>query len=156
MTSYDVGLLVHLLGALLAFGGVLVAAVALESARRRALPGDIALVLGLARVGALIVVAGTILLLTAGLLLGNEIDQLGEPWLLTSLGLFAGSVVLGAVGGQRPKRARLHAAALAEDGRAADGELRRLLDDPLSRAANYASGLLFLAVLVLMVWQPGR
>jgi hypothetical protein len=35
-------------------------------------------------------------------------------------------------------------------------ELRRLLDDPPSRVANYASTALVLVVLLLMVWQPGR
>jgi uncharacterized membrane protein len=156
VSANEVGLLVHLVGALLAFGGVLVAAVAFESGRRRSLPGEIALVLGLARIGALVVVAGTILVLTAGLWLANDTDQLGEPWVLASLGLFVGSVLLGAAGGQRPKRARELAAELAAEGHGETGELRRLLDDPLSRALNYASALLFLAVLVLMVWQPGR
>ncbi len=156
MTPYEVGLLVHLLGALLVFGGVLVAAIAFEAGRRRTLPSEIALVLGPARVGALVVVAGTVLVVTAGLWLANEIEQLGAPWLLASLALFLGSVLLGAVGGQRPKRARKLAAELARDSREPTAELRRLLDDPLSRGANYASGVLFLAVLVLMVWQPGR
>jgi Predicted integral membrane protein (DUF2269) len=156
VSAYEIGLLAHLLGALLAFGGVLVAAVAFESGRRRSLPSEIALVLGLARIGALIVVAGTILVLTAGLWLANDTGQLDEPWLLASLGLFAGSVVLGAAGGQRPKRARVLAAELAAEGRGETEELRRLLVDPLTRALNYASALLFLAVLVLMVWQPGR
>jgi hypothetical protein len=35
-------------------------------------------------------------------------------------------------------------------------ELRRLLDNPLSRVANYGSVLLVVVILVLMVWQPGR
>ena len=36
----------------------------------------------------------------------------------------------------------------------ADGGLRRLLDDPLSRGVNYLSGLLLVAILVLMVFKP--
>ena len=33
-------------------------------------------------------------------------------------------------------------------------ELRALLDDPLSRALNYLSALLVLAIVVLMVFKP--
>jgi hypothetical protein len=33
--------------------------------------------------------------------------------------------------------------------------LRALLDDGRARLLNYGSGLLILAVLVLMVWKPG-
>jgi uncharacterized membrane protein len=154
--AHEIGLFVHLVGGLLVFGGALVAAVAFEAGRRRPLPSEIALVLGLARVGALVVVAGTILVLTAGLWLANDTDQLGEAWVLASLGLFVGSVLMGAAGGQRPKQARELAAELAAEGRTEIEELRRLLNDPLSRALNYASALLFLGVLVLMIWQPGR
>jgi uncharacterized membrane protein len=156
VTSYDIGLFLHILGALLFFGGALVAGVAFEAARRRSRPGDVALLLGLTRVGALIVVAGAILVLAAGLWLANDIDQLGEGWVLASLALFVAAVVLGALGGQRPKRARRLATKLAGEGGAMTPELRRLLDDRLSQVANYGSSLLVVVILLLMVWQPGR
>ena len=156
MTSYEIGLVLHLFGALLFFGGALVAGVAFEAARRRSRPSEVALLLGLTRVGALIVVAGAALVLGAGLWLAGEIDQFGDTWLLASLGLFATALVLGALGGQRPKRARRLAATLAGDGDEMTPELRRLLDDRLSQVANYGSSLLVVVILVLMVWQPGR
>ena len=146
----------HVFGAFLFFGGALVAGVVLEAAARRERPDEIALLLGLARVGAAIVLAGTVLVLGAGLWLAADIDQLGEAWVVVSLVLFLASLVLGALGGQRPKRARRLAAQLARGGEEASTELRRLLGDPLSRLANYASSALVVAVLVLMVWQPGR
>jgi hypothetical protein len=58
MTSYEVGILVHLLGALLFFGGALVAGVVFEAARRRERPIEVALLLGVTRIGALLVVLG--------------------------------------------------------------------------------------------------
>jgi hypothetical protein len=47
----DVALFFHLLGALLFVAGIVVAGVAFEAARRRDRPGEIALLLGLTRVG---------------------------------------------------------------------------------------------------------
>jgi hypothetical protein len=64
-------------------------------------------------------------------------------------------MLLGALGGRTPKQARLLASRLAAEGKPASPELRRLLDDRRALALNYLSGLLVLAVLVLMVWKPG-
>ncbi|HEU0246828.1 MAG TPA: DUF2269 family protein [Gaiellaceae bacterium] len=156
MTSYEIGLAVHILGVMIFSGGALLAGVGFETARRRARPSEVALLLGLTRIGALIVVAGAVLVLGAGLWLAGEVDQFGEAWLLTSLGLFVAALVLGALGGQRPKHARLVATRLVDNGDEMTPELRRLLDDPASRIANYGSSLLVVVILVLMVWQPGR
>lgn len=156
MTSYELALLVHILGVLLFFGGALVAGVMFEAARRRERPSEIALLLGVSRVGALLVAAGALLTFGGGMWLAEEVDQFGATWLRTSLALFLLSIVLGALGGQRPKRARRLARRSAGEGDAMSPELRRLLDDPLSLAANYASTALVLVILVLMVWQPGR
>jgi uncharacterized membrane protein len=103
-----------------------------------------------------LVAVGALLTLGGGLWLADEVDQFGEAWLQVSVALFVLALVLGGLGGQRPKRARRLARRLAQDGDAADRELRRMLDDPLSLAANYASSALVLVILVLMVWQPGR
>jgi uncharacterized membrane protein len=156
MTSHEIGLVVHIFGVLIFFGGALLVGVVFETARRRGRPSEVALLLGLARIGALIVVAGAVLVFGAGLWLAGEVDQFGEAWLLASLGLFVAALLLGALGGQRPKHARRLATQLAGDGDAMTPELRRLLDDRPSRIANYGSSLLVLVILVLMVWQPGR
>jgi uncharacterized membrane protein len=63
--------------------------------------------------------------------------------------------VLGAIGGQRPKRARLLAERLAREGAGESPELRALLDHRVTRALNDVSGLLLVAILVLMVFKPG-
>lgn len=72
-----------------------------------------------------------------------------RAWSVAALVLFAAATALGAAGGRRPRRARV----LAREG-GSPAEVLRLLDDPWSRAANYASGVLVLAILSLMVWQP--
>jgi hypothetical protein len=156
VTAYEVALLVHLLGVLLFFGGALVTGVVFEAARRRKSPAEIALLLGVTRAGVALVALGGLLTLAGGLWLASEADQFGEAWLQASLALFGAAVVLGALGGRRPKRARRLARRLAEGSDAMTPELRALLDDPVSLAANYASTALVLGILVLMVWQPGR
>ncbi len=150
-------LFLHILGALLFAGGVAVAAVALRAARRRSDPAEIALLLGLARAGVLLVVCGGLAVLGFGLWLVtlSEFD-FDDGWIDAALGLFVLANALGAIGGRRPKRARLRAAQLAREGRPADSELRRLLDDPVSLAVNYLAGAVVVAILGLMVWKPGR
>lgn len=148
-------LFVHLVGAFLFVGGALVAAIAFEAARRRVRPDEIVLLLGLTRIGVLFVGVGGLVLLVSGLgLVELEDVGYGAPWIVAAIALFATACVLGALGGRRPKQARLLATRLARDGREETSELRALLDDRGSRAANYLSGLLVLVILALMVFQP--
>jgi uncharacterized membrane protein len=156
VAEYDLALLVHLLGVLLLFGGVVLAGVAFETARRRSRPSEVALLLGLARVGALLVTGGTVLVLGGGFWLADLTDQSGKAWLRIAFFLFCATLVLGALGGRRPRQARRLAARLAENEDGMTSELRGLLDDRASALANYASALLVLAILVLMVWRPGE
>jgi uncharacterized membrane protein len=151
----DAVLFFHLLGALVFAAGVAVAGVAFESARRRDRPAEVSLLLGLARIGALLVVSGGLLLLVCGLWLVELEDVgFGAGWLDAAITLFVLALLLGGIGGQRPKRARKLASRLAGDGEQADAELKALLADPLSRAANYASAALVPAILALMVFKP--
>jgi uncharacterized membrane protein len=151
----DVALFLHLFGVLVFTAGIAVAGLAFESARRRARPEEIALLLGLTRLGVLLVVAGGLLLLGFGLWLVDLADVgYDAGWVQAAIALFAVVLVLGGLGGQRPKRARLLAARLAEDGAPLNAELRSLLDDRLSRAANYLSAALVVAILALMAFKP--
>ena len=150
----NAALFVHLLGAFLFVGGVLVAGVGFETARRRTEPAEIAILLGLTRWGVLLVVVGGVVLLVGGLWLAGVVHAYGEPWPDAAIALFVVTVALGGAGGQRPKRARLLATKLAAEGGDTD-ELHRLLDEPAGRAVNYLSGLLVVVILVLMVWRPG-
>jgi uncharacterized membrane protein len=151
-----VALFFHLLGAFSFVAGTVVAGVAFESARRRRTPGEIALLLGLSRIGVALVGAGTLLVLVFGLWLVHLGRWgYGAGWVDAALGLLVAAAVLGAIGGRRPKRARKLAARLAADGAPVDAELRALLDDRVALAVNYLSALLVLAIVALMVFKPG-
>ncbi len=149
-------LFLHLLGALLFVAGVTVAGIAHGAARRRHRASEVALLLGVARIGVLLIAVGAVLVLAFGLwLVDLRGHGLGEAWIVGALALFALALVLGALGGRRPRQARLRAGRVARDDDSVDEQLRRLLDDRASAAANYAAVLVVFAILALMVWQPG-
>ena len=150
----NVALFLHLLGALLFVAGIVLVGVAFEAARSRDSPAEIALLLGLARCGVPLVIVGGLLLPVFGLWLVHLGDfGYGSAWVDASIALYAVALTLGGLGGQRPKQARQLATQLATDGLPLSDELRALLDDPVSRAANYGSLALVLVVLVLMVYE---
>jgi uncharacterized membrane protein len=154
-SSLTVALFLHLLGVLLFVSGIVLAGAAYEVARRREDPAQIALVLGLSRIGVLLVAPGSVLVLGFGLWL---VDLggfgFGDGWVSAALGLFVVALVLGGAGGRRPKRARLLATRLAGEGAPVSRELRALLDDRVSLAVNYLSTLIVVAILALMVFKP--
>ena len=151
----NAALVFHLFGAFLLFGGLAVAGVAFEAARRRQTPSEVALLLGLTRIGVLLVGLGTLLAAGFGLWLVDLGDiGYGEGWVDASIGLLLAAVVAGALGGRRPKHARK--LAVAERGQPQlSPELRALLDDRLARGLNNLSLVAIVAIVVLMVTRPG-
>ncbi len=105
---------------------------------------------------------GVLLVAVGGLLLGIFGLWLVQPghfsygagWVDAAIALYIVAVILGAVGGQRPKQARQLATRQLKEQSPVNNELRGLLDDRLSRAGNYISLLVVLAILVLMVLKP--
>jgi hypothetical protein len=94
----------HLLGALLFVAGIVLAGTAFEAARRRARPSEIALLLGLTRIGVLLVAVGGLLLPIFGLWLVHLGHfGFGSGWVDAAIGLYIIVLVLGGLGGQRPK-----------------------------------------------------
>jgi uncharacterized membrane protein len=151
----DVALFFHLLGALMFVAGIVLAGVCFEVARRRERPAEIALLLGLTRIGVVLVGVGALLLLGFGLWLVHLGHfGYGAGWVDAAIALYVVALALGAVGGQRPKQARRLAARLASEGAPSSADLRALLDDRLSLAANYTSAVVVLAILALMVFKP--
>lgn len=151
----DVALFFHLLGALLFVAGIVLAGAAFEATRRRRRAAEIALLLSLTRVGALLVAVGGLLLAVFGLWLVHLGHfGYGSGWVDAAIALYVVALVLGGLGGQRPKQARQLATKLAAEDTPVNGELRALLNDRLSRAENYASLLVVLVILVLMVFKP--
>jgi len=152
----EVALFFHLLGAFSFVAGTIVAGVAFETARRRKTPSEMALLLELSRIGVLLVAVGTLLVFAFGLWLVQLGGWgFGAGWVDAALGLLAATVVIGAFGGQRPKQARKLAVRLAAEGAPATPELRALLDDRATLIANYASALMVLTIVALMVFKPG-
>lgn len=157
VTTYQWLLALHVLSAVLFVSGAVMVGFVHASALRSDRPADIVVLLGLARIGVLVVVAGALGTLALGLALVAHLDEyaVGDAWILQSLFLWATSVVLGAAGGRPLRRARHLAQELASAGLATTPELRRALGHPLTLALNYASLLAALAVLALMLWKPG-
>ena len=153
--TYNIALVLHLLGALTFAAGMVLAGVGFEAARRRDEPADIVLLLSLTRVGVLLVAIGTLLIAVFGLWLVHLGRWgYGSGWVEASIGMYLAALALGGLGGQRPKQARRLAAELAQRNVPVNGELRALLNDRVSLLANYASLALILVIVGFMVFKP--
>jgi uncharacterized membrane protein len=125
-------------------------------AMRRERPSEIALLLGLTRVGVLFVLAGAVLTIAFGIALAEHQGYgLSPAWIQAALGLWAAAVVLGALGGRTARHARYRAEQLAAAGDQPDEELRALVAHRPTLVLSYVSSILLVAILVLMVWRPG-
>ena len=155
MSEYEAALFLHVLGAVLLFAGMAVAGAGLWAAAHREKPSEVALLLGLTRIGVLLVALGTVLVLAFGLWLVHLTGYgYGDGWVSAALALFVLSSALGAAGGRRPKQARLLATKLADEGDGPDPAVRRLLLDRTALALNYGAALAAFAILALMIWKP--
>lgn len=154
VNTYNVVLFLHLLGAIAFFAGIALAGAGFELARRRRGAGEVAVLLGVARVGAIVVGAGGLLVAVMGLWLVH-LGHWGysSGWVQWAIGLYVLVLVLGGAGGRRPRQARLLATRLASEGDEVTGELRALLDDRLARGLNNVSLLIVLAIVALMVFK---
>jgi uncharacterized membrane protein len=146
----------HILGAILLFAGIVLAATAFEAARRCDRIDEIAALLKVGRVGAILVATGTIAVLSFGLwLVELRGYDLTVPWVAGALILLATALVAGMIGGQAPKRARHLAHSLRDDKAPVPDALRHLLDDRVSIALNYCAAACIVAILFLMIFKPG-
>ena len=152
---YEWALFFHLVGAILFFAGLAVAAVGQTSARRRSRPSEVALLLGTARWGVAMVGLGTVLVLVFGFWLLDLTSYGLDGWVIAALCLLGVAVAAGGIGGQAPKRARRLATQLAREGDEPSDELVRLLRSPVAEGLNWAAAAAAVAILVLMVWKPG-
>ena len=157
MTTYHWLLLLHLIGAVSFFAGAAVAAVSLLSARRRERPSEIALLLGLARWGVLLVGVGALLTLGFGAWLVERQPgwSFHQSWIQWAIGLWVAAMVLGGAGGRPARHARELAERLAREGDRPREELRRAVRDPLALTLSLTSTAVLVVVLALMVWKPG-
>ena len=155
MAVTHVLLFFHLLGAISFFAGAAVAGTLQLAAIRRERPSEIAGLLRLTRVGVALVGTGALLTLAFGIALAeHEGLGLSPAWIQAALGLWVASMVLGAYGGRTARHARHLAERLAAEGDGPSPELHALVAARGPLWASYASGLLLLVILALMVWQP--
>jgi uncharacterized membrane protein len=155
VTSAHWLLLLHLLGAFAFFGGATVAGTLQLAAIRRERPSEVLLLLRLARVGVALVGIGSVSTLAFGIALAGHVGYgLAPAWIQAAIGLWATSMALGAYGGRTARHARYLAERLAAAGDEPNGELRALVGRRGPLWASYLSGVLLLAIVVLMVWKP--
>jgi uncharacterized membrane protein len=145
----------HLLGAVSFFAGAAVAGTLQLAAIRRERPSEVNALLRLTRVGVVLVGTGALLTLVFGIALAeHEGLGLSPAWIQAALGLWVAAMALGAYGGRTARHARHLAERLAAEGDEPSDELHALRAARGPLWASYASGLLLLAILALMVWQP--
>ncbi|HKU55860.1 MAG TPA: DUF2269 family protein [Gaiellaceae bacterium] len=155
MALTHVLLFFHLLGAISFFAGAAVVGTLQLAAIRRDRPTEVYALLRLAPVGAALVGTGALLTLAFGIALAeHEGFGFAPAWIRAALGLWAAAMATGGYGGRTARQARHLAARLAAEGDAPSAELKALVGAPVPLAASYASGLMLLAILALMVWQP--
>ncbi|HET7648368.1 MAG TPA: DUF2269 family protein [Gaiellaceae bacterium] len=148
-------LFLHLVGVLAFFSGAAVAGTLQLAAIRRERPSEIHALLRLTRVGVALVGVGALFTLGFGIALAEHMGLgLSPAWIQAALGLWVASMALGGWGGRTARHARTLAARLAAEGDRPSEELRALVAARGPLWASYASSLLLVAVVALMVWQP--
>jgi uncharacterized membrane protein len=156
MGKYELLLFLHVTGAFLFLGGLVMAFVLGVAAQRRERPSEIALLYKLtARLGVTFGL-GFFMLLIFGLWLVHVAGySFGDGWVIGALVLFVLSIALGGIAGPRDKATRVLAEELAAAGDQPSAALKARLRDPVTLALGNGSALAAVAVLVLMIWKPG-
>jgi uncharacterized membrane protein len=156
VNRYDWLLFLHVTGAFMALGGVVMAGIFNVTALRRERPSEIAFLYRLTQTAAALITTGLLVTLALGLWLVSDADYgYGETWIVLALILWVLSSALGGIGGGREKETRRLAERLAAEGDAPNDELHARLRDPVSLALSWGSGVLVFVILVLMIWKPG-
>jgi len=149
-------LFLHLASAFVFVGGTISAGILQISALRRELPSEIAVLLRTARTAVMFTSAGGLGTLVFGLALVGHLDVgFGTGWVSGSIGLWVASMALGGAGGRTARHARSLAERLAREDDRPNDELRALVAHRPSLLLSYAATVAIVAILVLMVWQPG-
>ena len=158
MDRYHWLLVFHMAGAFMVVGGATLAAIFNVAALRRELPSEIVVLFRLTRIAVVSVMLGMVVTLAFGLWLVADLDfvRWSDAWVIAALILWVVANALGGSGGKRDKETREFAAQLAAQGDQPSAELRARLRDPVSLALSWGSGVVVVAILVLMIWKPGH
>jgi uncharacterized membrane protein len=155
MALTHVLLFFHLVGAVSFFAGGAVVGTLQLAAIRRERPSEIYALLRPAPVGAALVGVGALLTLVFGIALAeHEGLGLSPAWIQAALALWVASMAIGGYGGRTARHARHLAQRLTAEGDTPSAELHDLIAARVPLAASLASGLMLVAILALMVWQP--
>ena len=158
MSTYQWLLFLHITGAFLFAGGIVVAGAFSIVAQRRERPSEIALFLGLTRFALPAIAVGSFMTLGFGLWLVSEAPWdygYGQAWVITAIVLWIVGNAMGGQGGSREKANRVLAEQLAREGDAPSPELRARMRDPLTLFLSYGGGALMVAMIAIMIWKPG-
>ena len=158
MSTYDWLLFLHITGAFLFAGWIVVAAALNLVAQFRERPSEVALLLGLTRFAIPVIGVGAFMTLAFGLWLVSEAPWgygYGQAWVIAAIVLWVVGNAMGGQGGSREKATRIYAEELAEAGDAPSAELRARMRDPITLLLSYGGGVLLIAVIAVMVWKPG-
>jgi uncharacterized membrane protein len=147
----------HVTGAFLLLGGVVVAWVLGIGAALRELPSEIALLMRLTGIATAAIGLGMLLTIVFGLWLVFDLDEydLWDGWVIAALVMWALSGAFGGQAGKRDKATRQFAEQLADENDVPSEELRARVRDRLALSLNFASSLLGFAILAVMIWKPG-
>jgi len=156
VSTYHTLLSVHVLGAFLLTAGMVVAGAFNLAARARERPSEIAYLLGLIRIGVVLIGVGSLLVLVFGLWLAHYLRYgLGDQWVVGAIALWLLALGLGGAGGRGERKTRKLAERLAAEGDRPTEELTALVRRRPAIVLSWLSALAVLGMLVLMVWKPG-
>jgi uncharacterized membrane protein len=159
MSLYDWLLFLHVTGAFLLIGGIVIAGILnIAALRRDRRPSEVATLYGLIRYSVPLIGAGMLLTLILGLWLVHESPwnySYGDAWVIAALVLWAIAGALGGIDGKYQRATGELATRLAAAGDTPTPELTSRLRNVRALAISYGSGLAAFAVLGLMIWKPG-
>jgi len=145
-------------GVFLVLGGAMFAGIFNLAALRRERPSEVVVLFNLTRIAVVAVMVGMTLTIVFGLWLVADLDfvKWSDAWVITAVILWIVANALGSNGGRRDRRTRELAQRLAAEGDQPSPELRASLRDPVTLAMSWGSGLVVVAILVVMIWKPGH
>jgi uncharacterized membrane protein len=151
-------LVFHMTGAFMIVSGATLAGIFNIAALRRERPSEIVVLFRLTRIAVTSISIGMLVALVFGLWLVADLDfvKWSNAWVIAAVILWFVSSALGGIGGRRDRDARGLAEQLVAQGDQPSPELRARLRDPVSLALSWGSGLVVIAILVLMIWKPGH
>jgi uncharacterized membrane protein len=158
VSTYDWLVFLHITGAFLLSGGVVVAGAFNVAAQFREKPSEIALLFGLTRFAVIAIGVGAVMTLVFGLWLVSEAPWgygYGQAWVITAIVLWLLGIAMGESGGRRDRKAHELAERLAAEGDQPSAELKARVRDPISLFLSYGSAVVIVAMLAVMVWKPG-